>query len=75
MDGKVEGILQVQRLEHKRLHTVKFVAEQRLADALWLVNLLQNDVEQVDRRLRAAEACVGETRAHLRASGLSFEIC
>jgi hypothetical protein len=48
----------------------KLSAESRLRDTVRLVQFRQLEVDGAEKRLRSAERRVGETRAHLRASGL-----
>jgi len=65
-----QALLSAQRVERERLRVAKLEAEQKLRELIAMVEDLEEDVERADKRLRAAELRIGETRAHLRANGL-----
>ena len=64
-------ILASQRADLERIHQEKVVAEKKMQELLCLVDHFRLDVKRAERQLLEAERRIGETRAHMRANGLT----
>jgi predicted nucleic acid-binding Zn-ribbon protein len=69
--SKAHTILASQRADLERIHQEKVAAEKKLQELLCLVDHFRLDVKQAERQFLEAERRIGETRARMRANGLT----